>query len=98
MVNAAVYLAERMSPSSIRRMISLVARARIFGKYGVRSLRYLRNKLTILWLRAKGCEIDWAVSIHPDAVFDLSGGGIKIGAHPQIMGFLTPLSRCIGKE
>jgi acetyltransferase-like isoleucine patch superfamily enzyme len=65
-------------------MIFLVARARIFAKYGVRSLRYLRNKLTILWLRAKGCEIDWAVNIHPDAVFDLSGGEIKIGAHTSI--------------
>jgi len=65
-------------------MKSIVDRARIFARRAVRAWRYLRNKLTILWLRAKGCGIDWTAIIHPEAVFDLSGGKIRVGAHTSV--------------
>lgn len=52
--------------------------------YSVRSIRRLRNLITIAALRAKGCSIDWTAHIHPTAVFERSGGLISIGAKTQI--------------
>ena len=44
-----------------------------------RAWRRLRNKQGILWLRAKGCSVNWTAWIHPDAVLECSGGEITIG-------------------
>lgn len=62
----------------------VIGRTRMFARYVARTWRYLRNKQTILLLRAKGCSIDWSAFVHPEAVLELSGGVIKIGPNTSI--------------
>lgn len=58
--------------------------ARRVARLGMRFWRYLRNKQTILLLRAKGCSIDWSAFVHPGAVIEPSGGKITIGPNTSI--------------
>lgn len=53
-------------------------------RYVVSRWCYMRNKLTILCLRAKGCTVDWTAWVHPDAVLERSGGEIAIGPRTSI--------------
>ena len=52
--------------------------------YAVRLFRGIRNYLTIAALRAKGCSIDWTAIIHPSAVFERSGGVIRVGPRTHV--------------
>lgn len=45
----------------------------------VRAVRRIRNAATITFLKCKGCKVKWSAVIHPDAVFERSGGQISIG-------------------
>lgn len=58
--------------------------ARGLAKRAVRHWRQLRNKQTIVWLRAKGCNVSWTAWVHPDATLECSGGQITIGARTSI--------------
>ena len=53
-------------------------------RHMVKRWRYMHNKLTILWLRAKGCSVEWTALVHPDAVLERSGGEITIGPRTSI--------------
>ena len=64
--------------------ISIVELMRIFARHVARAWRYLRNKQTILRLRAKGCSIDWSAFVDPGAVIEPSGGVIIIGPNTSI--------------
>jgi acetyltransferase-like isoleucine patch superfamily enzyme len=50
----------------------------------IRFARSLRNRLTLVLLKSKGCVIDWSAIVHPSAVFERSGGTITIGARTHI--------------
>jgi len=50
----------------------------------VRILRSVRHCQTILYLKAKGVEVNWSALVHPDTVFERSGGRIFIGANTYI--------------
>lgn len=49
-----------------------------------RFVRLLRNRLTLLKLKTKGCDVDWSAIVHPSAVFERSGGTIAIGPRTHI--------------
>ncbi len=61
-----------------------VERARGLARVVARAWRQLRNKLSILWFRAKGCNVDWTAWIHPGAVLEGSGGEITIGPRTSV--------------
>lgn len=64
--------------------ISSVESAHMCARYLKRTWRYLRNKLTIILLRAKGCSIDWSAFVDPEAAIEPSGGVIIIGPNTRI--------------
>ena len=47
-------------------------------------LRSVRRCLTTLYLKAKGVEVSWSAWVHPDTVFELSGGRIFVGPNTYI--------------
>jgi len=49
-----------------------------------RFVRLLRNRLTLVKLKTKSCNVDWSVIVHPSAVFERSGGTIVIGPRTHI--------------
>jgi acetyltransferase-like isoleucine patch superfamily enzyme len=52
--------------------------------YTARFMRMLQNRLTLVKLKAKGCDVDWSAIVHPSAVFERSGGTISIGPRTEI--------------
>lgn len=49
-----------------------------------RFIRFLRNRLTLLKLKIKGCNIDWSATVHWSVVVERSRGKIVIGPRTSI--------------
>jgi len=50
----------------------------------VRLMRQVRRRFKLVELKMRGCQVDWTATVHPSAVFELSGGTISIGERAYI--------------
>lgn len=65
-------------------VISYADRLRKPLVHTIRFVRWLRNRLTLIKLKIKGCDVDWSAIVHPSAVFERSSGDISIGPRTHI--------------
>jgi len=52
--------------------------------HAIRFVRWFRNRLTLIKLKMKGCDVDWSAIVDPSAVFERSSGDIFIGPRTHI--------------